>query len=220
MPIKRVDLSQQFKEGMPLFAGMAAPQFPTIAVVEQHEFGMEEIHMRTHVGTHVDFPGHIKPGRKRRQEYTPEQLWVDDAQVLHFPGKQGPVTLEEIGTQLARLRPGGIALIATGHSRHWGTPQYYQNNPYLEREAALAVLECGIGAIGFDGPSADPVAEGEPAGADDFPLHQIWLGAGCLIIENLARLDELPGQVELVIGAINIWDATGIPAAVWAKFQS
>jgi kynurenine formamidase len=220
VPIKRLDLSQQLKEGMPIFAGMAAPYFPAVAVVEQHEFGMEEIHMRTHVGTHVDFPGHIKPGRKRRQEYGPEHLWVDDAQVLHMHGKQGPVTLEEIGPLLARLRPGGVALIATGHSRYWGTPAYYRNNPYLEREAALAVLERGIGAIGFDGPSADSVAEGEPTGADDFPLHQVWLGAGCLLIENLTRLEELPEQVELVIGAINIWNATGIPSAVWAKFMS
>jgi kynurenine formamidase len=71
--------------------------------------------------------------------------------------------------------------------------------------------------MGFDGPSPDPVTEGEPTGADDFPLHQVWLGAGCLLIENLTRLEELPEQVELVIGAINIWNATGIPSAVWAK---
>jgi kynurenine formamidase len=64
------------------------------------------------------------------------------------------------------------------------------------------------------------VGAGEPTGADDFPLHQLWLGAGCLLLENLARLLELPEQVELVIGAINIRDATGIPSAIWAKFES
>ncbi len=218
MAIHRIDLSQQYTNDMPRFPGMQAPQIELLARVEAEGFGMERFQMTTHLGTHTDFGAHIALGGKKRQDYTPSQLWVDDAQVFHFPGHKGAITLAEISPFLSRARAGGVALIATGHSDTWGSLAYYQNNPYLDREAAQALIDRHILAIGFDGPSADPVGEGEPTGADDFPLHQLWLGAGCLLLENLTRLQELPEQVELVIGAINIRDATGIPSAIWAKF--
>ncbi|HEU5369103.1 MAG TPA: cyclase family protein [Ktedonobacterales bacterium] len=220
MAIKRIDLSQQYTNDMPRFPGMEAPHIELLAQVEMHGFGMERFQMTTHLGTHTDFGAHISLGGKKRQNYTPSDLWVDDAQVLHFPGHKGAITLAEITPYLSRARPGGVVLIATGHSSAWGIPAYYRDNPYLERRAAQALIDRRILAIGFDGPSADPVGESEPTGADDFPLHQLWLGAGCLILENLTRLQELPEQVELVIGAINIRDATGIPSAIWAKFSA
>lgn len=218
MATKRVDLTQQYANDMPRFAGMEAPRIEPLAVVERDGFGMERVQMATHLGTHVDFGAHIAVGGKKRQDYTPGDLWVDDAQVFHFPGHSGAITLAEITPYLPRAHPGGVVLVATGHSELWGAPAYYRGNPYLDREAAQALVERRILAIGFDGPSADPVGEGEPTGADDFPLHQLWLGAGCLLLENLTRLQELPDQIELVIGAINIRDATGVPSAIWAKF--
>jgi arylformamidase len=219
MATKRIDLAQPYTNDMPRFPGMEAPQIELLAVVEEHGFGMERVRMTTHLGTHVDFGAHIALGGKKRQDYIPDDLWVDDAQVLHFPGVQGAITLAQMTPHLSRVRPGGVVLIATGHSDKWSAPAYYRGNPYLDQEAARALIDRRILAIGFDGPSADPVGEEEPAGAEDFPLHQLWLGAGCLIVENLTRLLELPDQVELVIGAINIRDATGTPSAVWAKFQ-
>lgn len=218
MAVRRLNLSQVYTNDMPRFPGMEAPQIEVLADVEVHGFGMERFRMTTHLGTHTDFGAHIARGGKKRLAYTPEQLWVDDAQVFRFPGHAGAITLEDIRPHLSRARPGGVVLIATGHSDTWGSPAYYQNNPYLDREAAQALIDRQILAIGFDGPSADPVGEGEPVGADDFPLHQLWLGAGCLLVENLTNLLQLPEEVELVIGAILIQDATGIPSAVWAKF--
>lgn len=220
MAIKRVDLSQQYTNDMPRFAGMEAPNIEPLAVVEQHGFGMERVRMATHLGTHVDFGAHIVVGGRKRQDYTPSDLWVDDAQVFHFPGRTGAISLAELAPHLSRARPAGVVLIATGHSRLWGDAAYYRDNPYLDAAAARALIDRGVRMIGFDGPSADPVGEGEPTGADDFPLHQVWLGAGCLLLENLARLQDLPDQVELVIGAINIRDATGVPSAIWAKFTA
>jgi kynurenine formamidase len=220
MAVQRVDLTHQYTDDMPRFAGMAAPHIELLAVVERDGFGMERFQMATHLGTHVDFGAHIVLGGKKRQDYTPGDLWVDDAQVLRFPGHKGAITLADITPYLPRARPGGVVLIATGHSDLWGDPAYYRDNPYLDREATRALVDRRVLAVGFDGPSADPVGEGEPTGADDFPLHQLWLGAGCLLLENLTRLEELPDQVELVIGAVNIRDATGVPSAVWAKFAA
>lgn len=113
MAIKKIDLAQQYTNDMPRFPGVEAPHIELLAVVEQYGFGMERFQMTTHLGTHTDFGAHIAPRGKKRQDYTP----------------------------------------------------------------------------------------------------------GDLILENLTRLLELPDQVELVIGAINIRDATGIPSAIWAKFD-
>ena len=57
----------------------------------------------------------------------------------------------------------------------------------------MALIGRGVSGVGFDGPSADPVD------SVDFELHQMWLGAGKIIIENLAGLAELPARCRIVI---------------------
>ena len=64
--------------------------------------------------------------------------------------------------------------------------------------------------MGFDGPSADPVDSA------DFELHRMWLGAGKLIIENLAGLTELPARCRIVVAPLKVRGANGGPARVLA----
>jgi kynurenine formamidase len=64
--------------------------------------------------------------------------------------------------------------------------------------------------VGFDGPSADPVD------SVDFELHKMWLGAGKIIIENLAGLAELPARCRIVVAPRTFSGANGGPARVLA----
>ena len=68
----------------------------------------------------------------------------------------------------------------------------------------------GISAIGFDGPSADPVD------STTMELHRLWLGAGRMIIENATNLDRLPERVQVVVAPLKVREANGAPVRIFA----
>jgi kynurenine formamidase len=47
-------------------------------------------------------------------------------------------------------------------------------------------------------------------------VHRIWLSAGRLIIENLARLTELGERTPIVVAPMKVRGANGAPARVLA----
>jgi arylformamidase len=51
---------------------------------------------------------------------------------------------------------------------------------------------------------------------DDYELHRLWLGAGKIIIENLASLAELPDRCRIVVAPLKVRQANGGPARVLA----
>src|SRR5258708_24596945 len=91
-----------------------------------------------------------------------------------------------------------------------GTEAYLRRCFYTAALASQAVIVCVVSGIGFDGPSADPVD------TEDYQLHQLWLGAGKVIIENLASLAELPARCRIVVAPLKVRGANGGPARVFA----
>jgi kynurenine formamidase len=71
-------------------------------------------------------------------------------------------------------------------------------------------VDCGISAIGFDGPSADPVD------STTLGLHRLWLSSRRMIIENLTNLTELPPRVQVVVAPIKLAGGNGGPARIFA----
>ena len=84
--------------------------------------------------------------------------------------------------------PAHVLLISTGHSRLWGTGQYYGQAPYLTVAAAERIVAAGFGLVGLDFGSPDET------GSPTEPCHHVLLGAGVLIIENLNGLDTVAGD--------------------------
>ena len=89
---------------------------------------------------------------------------------------------------LDQVRAGDIVFMCSDNSRNWGTDGVLDRLELSRRRRARALIERGISAIGFDGPSADPVD------STTYDLHRIWLSAGRMIIENVANLDQLPAR--------------------------
>ncbi|MEI8296220.1 MAG: cyclase family protein [Alphaproteobacteria bacterium] len=79
-------------------------------------------------------------------------------------------------------------VIHTGWERYWGVPEKYRNNlvfPSVSAEAALALQMRQIVGLGIDTLSPDLPEDG-------FPVHQLILGAGKYIVENIANASKLP----------------------------
>ena len=205
-----IDLTHNLENGMPMYPGDPAPSFEDVGRVERDGFAASQYRFFNHIGTHVDAPSHRIQDGDTLDEIELGRL-VTDALTLDFRGHQkGALTLADVETQLAKIRPGDLLFICSGNDRNWGTESYWTDWCYPDPDASRAIIERGVSGIGFDGPSADPVD------TETFELHQVWLGAGRVIIENLSNLDRLPERTRVVVAPIKVRGANGAPARAFA----
>jgi kynurenine formamidase len=209
-PVRVVDLSQRYEDGMPVFPGLPAPTFRAIAKVEEDGYAMSEYHFLNHIGTHVDAPAHQIAGGDTLDQIALERLVTEAVTIDVSARDPGPLTRKELEPALAKIRAGDIVFLYSNNARNWGTAAYWTGWSYPDAEAARALIDRQISAIGFDGPSADPVD------STTFDLHRIWLGAGRMIIENATNLDQLPERAQIVVAPLKVRDANGAPARIFA----
>ena len=206
-----IDLTHTFANGMPVFPGLPEPAFEPIANVEEDGYAMTSYRMLNHIGTHVDAPAHQIAGGDTLDEIGLERLVTDALKIdVSHRDPHGAIPLAELEPRLDEVREGDIVLLYSNNARHYGTDAYWTGWSYPDADASRALIERGISAIGFDGPSADPVD------TTTFDLHRIWLGAGRLIIENVTNLDQLPERAQIVVAPLKVAGANGAPARIFA----
>jgi arylformamidase len=213
--VRAVDLTHAFGNGMPVFPGLPEPAFEPIANVEDDGYAMTSYRMLNHIGTHVDAPAHQIAGGDTLDDIGLERL-VTDAVTIDVSHREphGPVTLAELEPHLDRVRAGDIVLFYSNNARNYGTDAYWTGWSYPDADAARALIERGVSAVGFDGPSADPVD------STTMDLHRIWLGAGRMILENVSNLDQLPPRAPIVVAPMKVAGANGAPARIIALLPS
>ena len=205
-----VDLSHHYEDGMPIFPGLPDPSFKPIAKVEDDGYAMSEYHLLNHIGTHVDAPSHQIAGGDTLDDIPLDRLVTDAVTIDVSARRPGPLGAGELSPHLERIRAGDIVFLYSDNARNWRTDAYWTGWSYPDAEAARALIDRGISAIGFDGPSADPVD------STTFELHRVWLGAGRMIIENATNLDQLPDRVQVVVAPMKERGANGGPVRIFA----
>lgn len=163
-----LDLTHPLVPGMQVYPG--DPQFRCTPVTADG-VTVTELHLGTHTGTHVDAPAHVIPGG----------AGVADLDLELFRGRA--VVMD--GPEPPALRPGDVLVVHTGWSRYFGTPRYL-DHPVVDPAAARAMLAAGVRALAVDTLSPDP--------RDSLAVHEIVLGAGGVIVENLRGVDRLRGR--------------------------
>jgi kynurenine formamidase len=209
--VRVVDLTHAYDNGMPVFPGLPQPSFEPIAKVEDDGYAMTSYSMLNHIGTHVDAPAHQIAGGDTLDEIGLERLVTDAVTIdVSHRDPHGAIPLAELEPHLDDVRPGDIVLLYSNNARNYGSDAYWTGWSFPDADAARALIACGVSAIGFDGPSADPVD------TTTFDLHRIWLGAGRLILENVNNLDQLPPRAPVVVAPMKVARANGAPARIFA----
>jgi kynurenine formamidase len=116
------------------------------------------------------------------------------------------------------LRSDEKIILATGWSkRTWGSLEYFTEGPHLTIEAAQFLADLPkLHLLGMDFPNIDRKCDtvmGVPA-----PNHQILLGRGLAMLENLIRLDEIDDEVLLTATPPKLVGGDGCPCRVLALF--
>ena len=213
------DLTRPVRPGMPAYPGTPDVRFRRIADYEPDGYRERELTLVSHTGTHVDAPAHMIPGGATLDAFSANHFSgpaaVLDATAAPPGGGIGVDALTDLGD----LEGVSYLLVHTGFAAKWGTPEYLEDipvftEPAAERLAGLAESNGGrLRGVGLDLVSVDPV------GAAAFPVHHILLGAGLVLVENLADLSPLPpAGAEFFCPPLLLDQADGAPCRAWARW--
>ncbi len=188
-----VDLSHVVSDGLVTYPGLPAPhvfehlgrQAAEAVYGPGVTFQIGMITMCANTGTYLDVPfhrfadGHDLCGLALERVSDVRAVCVD---CVGMPSI-GPAVLDGLD-----LRDAAV-LLRTDHSRHFATPAYFEDHPYLSAEAAAALVAAGAACVGIDSLNIDAIAGPDGAGR---PVHTTLLRAGIPIIEHLTYLDQVP----------------------------
>ena len=138
--------------------------------------------MVTNTGTYIDCPFHRFEDGKDLSEIALERFANLPCVTIDAVGH------DEIGVNFFENidLSGKTVMINTGWSKHWNTDAYFENHPYVTREAAEYLKENGAQLVGIDSHNIDNTQ------TKSRPVHTTLLGADILIVEHLCELDKLP----------------------------
>jgi arylformamidase len=158
-----------------------------------------------HCGTHVDGPSHFFDGQPGVEVIAAEALigpaWVVDA--TSAASMLDAATLERLEIPAGTTR----ILFKTTNSALWNAPEFTEDFVAVTADAAAALVERGVRAVGIDYLSIAPYH-------DPAPTHEVLLRAGVAIIETLDLRAVEPGAWHLTCLPLRIPGADGAPARV------
>ena len=215
-----IDLTAELAHGM---VRHPAPHLPPVEVIpmathEETRRSVQRVTFGTHVSTHLDAPFHaISDGA------TIDQISLDT-----FIGEAVLVRLKDVSKDnpidTAHLIPFGVLLdsakrviFETGWAKEtWGTREYFTEGPYLTRAAATFLSELGPALVGMDFPNIDSNEETKPG--ISAPNHNIMLGTGMVLLENLLNLWKIQAdRFDLIAAPLRLIGGDGCPCRAVAR---
>lgn len=157
-----------------------------------------------HSGTHVDAPWHYDDDGVRLGAVDLRR-WLGEALVVDVTGGSGPVQADELAEAVGDVDLPARLLIHTGEPDDWGQ-EFPTQFRALEPEAIEWAAARGVGTIGTDAPSVDPLT------STSLPGHAACAENDVLIIEGLALAQVRPGRYELVCLPLSLPEADASPA--------
>lgn len=189
-----IDLSHTIENGLVTYKGLPAPVICDYLSREESkkfyepgtQFQIGKIEMVSNTGTYLDCPFHRFEKGKDLSEIDLESFTDLEGIVIRVPFTQSlAITKEHI--QKYKLNNRAV-LFHTGWDAYWNTEKYYENHPFLTKEAAEYLKDSGVKLAGIDSHNIDDT------GGKSRPVHTTLLGADILIVEHLCNLGALPEQ--------------------------
>lgn len=163
------------------------------------KFQLQRLEMRAGIGTHMDAPCHCIEGGIGIAEIPLKQLVlplivIDVSSQAHADYEISVNDLIAFEKNHGIIPSGSLAVGYTGWSKYWNDSAKYRNAdengqmhfPSFNHKTAQVLLDRGVAGIAIDTLSPDTGADGY------FPVHELFLGAGKYLIENVANAHILP----------------------------
>jgi kynurenine formamidase len=188
-----IELSHIVEAGMITYTGLPGPVISDHMSREDSEshysgdttFQIGKIEMVANTGTYIDAPFH-------RYEEGIDLSGLKMATIANLDGivfrtDQEMRSIDKDVFDNNNIRDKAV-LIHTGWDRLWRTDAYFENHPFLTRDAAEYLKSSGAALVGIDSLNIDDTADGSR------PAHSILLKADIPIVEHMCHLDMLPQE--------------------------
>ncbi len=199
-----IDVSVTVRHGMPHW-----PDNPPIVVQRSMDIGrgdvcnLSHLAMGVHSGTHIDGPMHFIHQAAGVDEM-PLTATMGAARVIEITHPREVTAAELSGHS---LRAGERVLFRTSNStRCWQAGAFVEDFVYISEQAAVALAEAGVRAVGGDYLSVGGYH------ADGAKIHRILLEAGIWIIEGLDLSAVRAGRYEMICLPVKLHGSDGAPA--------
>lgn len=173
------------------------------------QYGLCQMHLGNHTGTHVDFPAHVLKGGKTSSDYTIDGL-IGSCLIIQVPDDEKSVSKAFVERQ--NIIRNDFVFFKTSNSNLSKQGDFTERYVFIEPEAAEELLKKNVRVVGIDYISVDQYE------SESLPVHKTLLSNDVLIVEGL-ELNNVPlGRCKVYIMPINIQNMDGLPARVVAKF--
>lgn len=189
-----VDLAVPIAPGAPHYPGDPAPAFAAHDSIETSGYAVTRLALGSHQGTHLDAPAHYLPSGATIDTVDLDQC-VGPALIadLRRQGAGAEITPADLGAAVPDLAPGSRLVLRTGWDRMLDDPAYFTACPSLTVDAASWLAERRLALLGMDMPT--------PSVQESVAVHRVLLGAGVLILEALAHLEQIDASPFLLVAA-------------------
>lgn len=185
-----IDLSHPIEDGMAIYPGLPRPEVGAFLDHEasrdryegKAEFYLGTVALTGATGTYLDAPFH-------RHRDAADLASLRLAALVGLPGvvvdhDGGPGAVEAL-LELPTIM-GHAVLLRTGRAARWGTEAYWEQGPFVGGELLDALVAGAPALVAIDTGNIDDM------GDLTRPAHTRLLGAGIVIVENLANATSLP----------------------------
>ncbi len=212
-----VDLTYPVRSGMPVSSRERPVLVERRMTHQEHGVCASSIEMGSHAGTHIDAPFHFHPDGIT-VERLPLASLLTSGCVLDL--RLAPKGIDAGSLRLAaapwgNLQPGTAVVLWTGWDRFFGHTEMH-DHPYLTEEGAQFLVGNGITVVGIDAIGVDDSL------GSRFPAHQLLLGNGVPIVENLCGLETWapPCRLAFIPCCSTGADAAPVRAFGWRSARS
>ena len=189
-----IDLSHTIEDGLITYKGLPAPIICDYLSREKSrefyeggaEFQIGKIEMVANTGTYLDCPFHRYADGKDLSQVSLERF-VDLEAIVIRADHRRKLAVDESFFTGKELR-GKAVLVHTGWDKYWNTERYFEGPPFLTKNAAIYLRDCGVKLVGIDSMNIDDLND------KTRPVHSILLKEEILIVEHLCNLDKIPDE--------------------------
>lgn len=189
--MKFVDLSHIVKDGEVTYKGLPAPIICDFISRSDSDgnygadtsFQIGKLEIISNTGTYIDCPFHRYEEGKDISEVSLEKMAGIEGVVIDAPYEKGRA-IDRSYFEKYDLQ-GKAVLVKTGWSKYWQRDQYFEDHPYLTRDAAVYLKEAQVALVGIDSYNIDDITDGLR------PVHTILLKEEILIVEHMTNLSAL-----------------------------
>ena len=192
---KIIDLTAPMFDGAPTM-----PMDPKLSIswhcsLNTLGYNLSRVIMSTHQGTHIDAPRHFFYKGECIDEVDLERCIVRAVKVDLTKKKPGTaIEPSDLESYADKIDQGCCVLLQTGWEKYYPESSYFSGFPYVSKSLADWFAAKKTGLVGMDMPT--------PNGDDWKYVHVKMLGAGILIVEGLANMEQLPEKEEFTFYAL------------------